>query len=60
MLALVEHKNIDLSREQLLWGFDFAWRTRTVDMHIAQLGDKLEARALAIETVWGMGYKLVV
>ncbi len=61
--TLAEHKNIVLSREQLLelvWGFDFAGQTRTVDMHIAHLRDKLGECAVSIETVWGVGYKLVV
>jgi DNA-binding response OmpR family regulator len=60
--ALMEHKNIVLSREQLLelvWGFDFAGQTRTVDMHIAHLREKLSAAHPTIETVWGVGYKLV-
>jgi DNA-binding response OmpR family regulator len=60
--TLVEHKNMVLSREQLLdlvWGFDFAGQTRTVDMHIAHLRNKLAGSALTIETVWGIGYKLV-
>jgi two-component system alkaline phosphatase synthesis response regulator PhoP len=63
LLALAEHRNIVLSREQLLnlvWGFDFVGQTRTVDMHIAHLRDKLEGSDVVIETVWGVGYKLVV
>jgi len=63
LLTLVEHRNIVLSREQLLnlvWGFDFAGQTRTVDMHIAHLRDKLKESDVVIETVWGVGYKLVV
>jgi DNA-binding response OmpR family regulator len=62
LLALVEHKGIVLSREQLLdlvWGFDFYGQTRTVDVHIAHLRDKLAGSQLEIETVWGVGYKLV-
>jgi len=62
LLALAEHKNIVLSREQLLslaWGFDFAGQTRTVDMHIAHLRDRLAGSSVTIETVWGVGYKLV-
>jgi two-component system alkaline phosphatase synthesis response regulator PhoP len=62
LLALVEHKGIVLSRDQLLdqvWGFDFAGQTRTVDVHIAHLRDKLAESELEIETVWGVGYKLV-
>ena len=62
LLSLLEHKNIVLSREQLLnlaWGFDFAGETRTVDMHVAHLRNKLAGSSASIETVWGIGYKLV-
>ena len=61
LLTLADHQNIVLSREQLLdlvWGYDFYGQTRTVDVHIAHLRDKLGDN-LTIETVWGMGYKLV-
>lgn len=62
--ALVEHTGMVLSREQLLslvWGFDFYGQTRTVDVHVAHLRARLEAAGsvVAIETVWGVGYKLV-
>ena len=62
LLTLIQHKGIVLSREQLLdlvWGFDFAGQTRTVDVHIAHLRDKLKGSQVEIETVWGVGYKLV-
>jgi two-component system alkaline phosphatase synthesis response regulator PhoP len=62
LLTLAQHKNIVLSREQLLdlvWGFDFVGQTRTVDVHIAHLRDKLKDSQVEIETVWGIGYKLV-
>jgi DNA-binding response OmpR family regulator len=62
LLALARHKGIVLSRDQLLdlaWGFDFYGQTRTVDMHIAHLRDKLAGSNLIIDTVWGIGYKLV-
>ncbi|UCC64991.1 MAG: response regulator transcription factor [Anaerolineae bacterium] len=62
LLALVEHRGIVLSREQLLdlaWGFDFYGQTRTVDVHIAHLRGKLAGSQVEIETVWGVGYKLV-
>jgi two-component system alkaline phosphatase synthesis response regulator PhoP len=62
LVALVEHQKMVLSREQLLdlvWGFDFAGQTRTVDMHIANLRAKLGKSQVSIETVWGIGYKLV-
>jgi DNA-binding response OmpR family regulator len=50
------------TREQLLqeaWGFDFYGQTRTVDVHIAHLRKKLAACRARIETVTGIGYKLV-
>jgi two-component system alkaline phosphatase synthesis response regulator PhoP/two-component system response regulator ResD len=62
LVALVEHKGVVLSRQQLLdlvWGFDFYGQTRTVDVHIAHLRDKLAGSQVGIETVWGVGYKLV-
>ena len=62
LAALVEHANAALSREQLLdtvWGYEFYGDTRTVDVHVARLRNKLEGSNIAIETVWGIGYKLV-
>lgn len=59
--VLAEHKGFVFSREQLLnqaWGFDFAGQTRTVDVHVAQLRNKLSATRVVIETVTGVGYKL--
>lgn len=52
------------SRERLLeavwgWSDDYAYQTRTVDVHIALLRKSLAAMTPAIETVWGVGYKLV-
>jgi two-component system alkaline phosphatase synthesis response regulator PhoP len=61
--VLAEHRGIVLSRQQLLdlaWGFDYYGETRTVDVHIAHLRQQLGAGPVAIETVWGIGYKLVV
>jgi DNA-binding response OmpR family regulator len=63
LLTLAEHRGLVLSREQILqkaWGFDFYGQTRTVDVHVAHLRKKLEASAVKIETVTGVGYKLVV
>ncbi len=62
LLTLAKHKGMVLSREKLLqlaWGYDFAGQTRTVDVHIGQLRKKLAASAVRIETVTGVGYKLV-
>jgi len=61
LLTLAENPGVVFSREKLLdvvWGFDFAGETRTVDVHIAHLRHKLKAMRPVIETVWGVGYKL--
>jgi DNA-binding response OmpR family regulator len=63
LFTLAEHRGLVLSREQLLqlaWGFDFYGQTRTVDVHIAHLRKKLEGGSVQIETVTGIGYKLIV
>jgi two-component system, OmpR family, alkaline phosphatase synthesis response regulator PhoP len=63
LLTLAEHHGLVLSREQLLqkaWGFDFYGQTRTVDVHVAHLRRKLEKSGVKIETVTGVGYKLIV
>jgi two-component system, OmpR family, alkaline phosphatase synthesis response regulator PhoP len=59
--TLASNHGIVFSREKLLdvvWGFDFAGETRTVDVHVAHLRHKLEGMQPLIETVWGVGYKL--
>jgi DNA-binding response OmpR family regulator len=63
LLVLAENRGLVLSRDKLLelaWGYDFAGQTRTVDVHVAHLRDKLAGSNVEIETVWGVGYKLVV
>jgi len=63
LLTLAEHRGRVLSREQILqkaWGFDFYGQTRTVDVHVAHLRKKLENSSVKIETVTGVGYKLIV
>jgi len=62
LLVLVENRGLALSRDKLLqlaWGYDFAGQTRTVDVHVAHLRNKLAGSSVEIETVWGVGYKLV-
>jgi two-component system, OmpR family, alkaline phosphatase synthesis response regulator PhoP len=62
LLTLAEQPGRVFTREKLLekaWGFDYYGQTRTVDVHIAQLRKKLSASAARIETVTGVGYKLV-
>ncbi len=44
---------------QLVWGPDFYGDPRTVDVHITWLRDKLSGASARIQTVWGVGYKLV-
>jgi DNA-binding response OmpR family regulator len=61
LMTLAENEGIVLTREKLLdlvWGFDFYGQTRTVDVHVAHVRDKLKGSQAAIETVWGVGYKL--
>jgi DNA-binding response OmpR family regulator len=62
LLTLAEQPGRVFTREQLLqlaWGFDYYGQTRTVDVHIAHLRKKLEGGNVKIETVTGVGYKLV-
>lgn len=61
LLTLARDPGLVFSREKLLeivWGYDFAGQTRTVDVHIAHLRHKLEGMRPVIETVWGVGYKI--
>jgi DNA-binding response OmpR family regulator len=63
LMAFVEHKRMVLTREQLLklaWGYDYLGQTRTVDVHVAHLRKKIADSTVKIETVTGVGYKLVV
>ncbi|MBR6185320.1 MAG: response regulator transcription factor [Clostridia bacterium] len=63
---LASHQNRVFTREQLLeqvWGFDFFGDSRTVDVHIKRLREKLqdsETLGWQIRTVWGVGYKFEV
>ena len=63
LYTLAKHRNMVLSRDQLLdlvWDYESDGKTRTVDVHIANLRDKLADSDVQIETVWGVGYKLVL
>lgn len=61
---LASNKNRVFTREQLLcevWGYDYPGDSRTVDVHIKRLREKLqEGSNWQIETVWGVGYKFEV
>ena len=61
---LMQNQGIVLTREKLMekvWGFDFEGESRTVDMHIKTLRQKLEQAGCVdiIHTVRGVGYKIV-
>ncbi len=58
---LATHPNQVFTREQLLdriWGYEYVVDTRTVDVHIKRLREKIKDHAeWCIATVWGIGYK---
>lgn len=58
---LMENQGIVLSRDQILekiWGYEFSGETRTVDVHIRTLRQKLGESGFLIETVRGVGYRI--
>ena len=58
---LMRNKGIVLTRDQLLteiWGYDFDGETRTVDVHIRTLRQKLGDKGEIIQTVRGVGYRV--
>jgi two-component system alkaline phosphatase synthesis response regulator PhoP len=60
--TLAENRGLVLTREQLLnlvWGYDFLGQTRTIDVHVAHLRKILAGSRVSIETITGVGYKLV-
>ncbi len=61
LVYFLQHQNIALSRDLLLedvWDFDYMGGTRTVDVHVRQLRDKLDL-SQELQTVYKVGYKLV-
>lgn len=61
LCMLMESKGNVLTRDQLLtniWGYDFDGETRTVDVHIRTLRQKLGECGSMIETVRGIGYRI--
>jgi len=65
LFFLASNPNKVFTREQLLehvWGFDFYGDSRTVDVHIKRLREKLNApnASWQLKTVWGVGYKFEV
>ena len=61
---LASNKNKVFTRDQLLcevWGYDYPGDSRTVDVHIKRLREKLHGgEDWQLETVWGVGYKFEV
>ena len=58
---LMHNQGIVLTREQLLgeiWGYDFDGETRTVDVHIRTLRQKLGEKGNIVETIRGVGYRV--
>ncbi|MCA1669106.1 MAG: response regulator transcription factor [Thermomicrobia bacterium] len=62
LVALARRPGVVIPRDRLLndvWGYEYSVDTRTVDVHISTLRDRLINASARIETVWGVGYKLV-
>ena len=62
---LASNKNKVFTRDQLLdkvWGFEFYGDTRTVDVHIKRIREKIEGASgqWSLKTVWSVGYKFEV
>jgi DNA-binding response OmpR family regulator len=66
LALLARHPGRVFQRSELLdlvWGYDFPGYTRTVDVHIQQLREKLAQGGVtdpSVQTVWGVGYKLEI
>jgi DNA-binding response OmpR family regulator len=64
LALLARHPGRVFQRSELLdlvWGYDFPGYTRTVDVHVQQVREKLAAANIvdpSIQTVWGVGYRL--
>ena len=62
LVALARDPGVVLTRDALLedvWGTDFPGETRTVDVHVAEVRRKLAEDGPRIETVRGVGYRLL-
>ncbi len=62
---LAKNKNKVFTRDQLLdeiWGYEFFGDSRTVDVHVKRIREKIETveRSWTLKTVWGVGYKFEV
>lgn len=60
LMLFLQNKNMALSREQILdrvWGFEYEGETRTVDIHVQRIREKLDLKN-SIKTVFKVGYRL--
>jgi DNA-binding response OmpR family regulator len=60
LILFLKNKNIALSRDQILervWGYDYIGETRTIDIHVQRLRDKLNIKDY-IKTIFKIGYRL--
>jgi two-component system, OmpR family, alkaline phosphatase synthesis response regulator PhoP len=63
LVAFVQHMGLVLERDKLLnivWGYEYFGDTRTVDVHVAHLRDRLAGSTINIQTIRGVGYKAVL
>ena len=65
LFHLATHPNRVFTRDQLLdevWGFDYYGDSRTVDVHVKRLREKIDgvSNKWELKTVWGVGYKFEV
>ena len=62
LATLAASPGVVFDRERLLqiaWGYEFGGDSRTVDVHVTWLREKLQPSQARIQTVWSVGYKLV-
>lgn len=60
LILFLQNRNMALTREQILdkvWGFDYIGETRTVDIHVQRIREKLDLKEY-IKTVFKIGYRL--
>jgi len=60
LILFLQNRNMALSREQILdrvWGFEYIGETRTVDIHVQRIREKLDLKN-SIKTVFKVGYRL--
>ncbi len=63
LVAFAQNPGIVFSREKLLdmvWGYDYYGETRTVDVHVNHLRERMVGSRVSIETLRGTGYKMTV